>query len=479
MFTALYQIAKNTFRESLREPIYLLVLISALCLIGLFPIFSMFVFRAQEKLVIDSSMATMMILGWSVAVLIASYAVSREIDNGTALLLLSKPVQRPVFIIAKILGILAAITVFWFITATATIITLRVAEDQFRFDQLMMALYFGAILLAFVIGAAFNYVNQASFSSVTILSLVVLLPLVAVVGQFKPYADHEVVTGLSWHIAPALVLILFSLLAMGALATTLSTRFGLVSNLLLCIVIFIIGLMSDYLLGRKAREPWNDTVPKGTKQLWMATYRFAPTEKADIAKWDRPVKVDESFPFTVWSSADKSNSIQEKGDPRDLPQLGENPKATWKDGQGWCLDPNDVEGNPMYMAQYDPKNTEKHWTVIKIAREIDDVKLDSRDIIDSYDAYVFRRSDNPPQTPTGGSYLSPYPRGGSYMASIAYALVPNWQLFWMADALAVKQSIPWTYVAWGAAYVILFTALLMIIAIVLFGSREVGKQIVE
>ena len=84
MFTALYQVAKNTFRESLREPIYLLVLISALCLIGLFPIFSMFVFRAQERLVIDSAMATTMLFGWGVAVLISSYAVSREINNGTA-----------------------------------------------------------------------------------------------------------------------------------------------------------------------------------------------------------------------------------------------------------------------------------------------------------------------------------------------------------------------------------------------------------
>ena len=41
MFTCLYQISKNTFREALREPIYLLVLISALCMIGLFPVCSM------------------------------------------------------------------------------------------------------------------------------------------------------------------------------------------------------------------------------------------------------------------------------------------------------------------------------------------------------------------------------------------------------------------------------------------------------
>ena len=142
MFTALYQIAKNTFRESLREPIFLLVLLSALCMIGLFPVFSMFVFRAQEKLVVDSAMATTMIFGWVIAVLIASYAISREIDNGTALLLLSKPVRRPVFIIAKILGILGAVTVFWFLCAVATLISLRIAADQFRIDMTVMGLLF-------------------------------------------------------------------------------------------------------------------------------------------------------------------------------------------------------------------------------------------------------------------------------------------------------------------------------------------------
>ena len=85
----------------MREPIFLLILLSALVLIGLYPIFTIFVFFAQEKLVVDSSIATMMVFGWGLAIMISSYAISREIDNGMALLLLSKPVQRPVFIIAK------------------------------------------------------------------------------------------------------------------------------------------------------------------------------------------------------------------------------------------------------------------------------------------------------------------------------------------------------------------------------------------
>jgi len=51
MFSILFQIGKNTLRESLREPIYLLISLVTLCMIGLFPIFSLFVFSAQEKLV--------------------------------------------------------------------------------------------------------------------------------------------------------------------------------------------------------------------------------------------------------------------------------------------------------------------------------------------------------------------------------------------------------------------------------------------
>ena len=54
----IYRLAKNTLKECLREPVFFLILASALVLIGLFPSLSMFVFRKQIKLVVDSSMAT-------------------------------------------------------------------------------------------------------------------------------------------------------------------------------------------------------------------------------------------------------------------------------------------------------------------------------------------------------------------------------------------------------------------------------------
>jgi len=92
--------------RELREPIFFILLVTALVLIGHFPSMSLFVFREQIKLVIDSAMATTLVFGLFAAVLCASHTVSREMRNGTALLLLSKPVYRSSFILAKLLELL-------------------------------------------------------------------------------------------------------------------------------------------------------------------------------------------------------------------------------------------------------------------------------------------------------------------------------------------------------------------------------------
>ena len=468
MFTALYQIAKNTFRESLREPIYLLVLLSALCMIGLFPVFSMFVFRAQEKLVVDSAMATTMIFGWVIAVLIASYAISREIDNGTALLLLSKPVRRPVFIIAKILGILGATSVFWFLSSLATLISLRIAADQFRLDMKVMGLYFGAIALSFVLAAVHNYVTRSSFPMTTVLVMLVLVPAVAVAAHFLKYESYgEEHPGLALYIVPALVLILYSVWAMASLATALSTRFNLVSNLLICSVLFMVGLMSDYLLGRHTREPWGDTVPGGKAALWISSYRFAPTEMGAVGKWERPGRIDDGESFVVWS---------DQASPGELSVMGSQPEKLWNDRSGWKNDVADLDGPARHLAIYDLET--QTWERRRILDEKATVPAGATGLEAAYVSYVFRRSNNPPRVPTGGTYNSPYPDGGSFLASTLYAFVPNWQLFWMADALAARKTIPVSYVVYGGIYVVIMNVFFMLLAIALFWEREVGKQII-
>ncbi len=78
-------------------------------IIGWYPWLSLFVFRQQEKMVTDGSLATIMLFGLMTAVLCASHAIYREIETGTVLLVLAKQIGRGPFIIAKMLGIIAAL----------------------------------------------------------------------------------------------------------------------------------------------------------------------------------------------------------------------------------------------------------------------------------------------------------------------------------------------------------------------------------
>ena len=467
MFTTLFQIAKNTFRESLREPIFLLVLLTSLVLIGLFPVFTMFVFNAQEKLVVDSCMATTMLFGWGLAILISSYAISREIDNGTALLLLSKPVRRPIFIIAKIAGILGANFVFCVLTSLASLISLRVAGDQFRIDMYVMGAYFGALALAMAAAAIYNYITRSSFPMAAILALLVTIPCCAVFAHFLPYEGERV--GLSGELVPGLVLVVYSVLIMGCLATTLSTRFNLVSNLLICSALFLLGLMADYLVGRHTYEKWQDAPPSGAGALWMSSYTFAPTELADVGKWEVPVKVDDGEAFVVWSSKEK---------PRHLPNnLGTDAAASWSDTPDWKDNLKDVDGTPTRLGRYDADL--QKWEVLMLVDEAQNISDSKEHIKGSFTSYVFRRSANRPRVPKGGNYRNPLPNSGSLVATFFYAAIPNWQLFWLADAIANHTDVPATYMVYGAAYVVILVSMLIILAVLLFDNREVGCQIIN
>ena len=53
----------------------------------------------------------------------------------------------------------------------------------------------------------------------------------------------------------------------------------------------------------------------------------------------------------------------------------------------------------------------------------------------------------------------------SRWAAVVYGLLPNWQHFWMSDALAGGGVIPWSYVGLAAGY-----ALCLVVAILALGA---------
>ena len=64
--------------------------------------------------------------------------------------------------------------------------------------------------------------------------------------------------------------------------------------------------------------------------------------------------------------------------------------------------------------------------------------------------------------------------GSSTLAATLHGIIPNWQVFWMADALVEKKTIPWSYVAKTAGYVAGQLVIALSIGLALFEDRELS-----
>ena len=66
--------------------------------------------------------------------------------------------------------------------------------------------------------------------------------------------------------------------------------------------------------------------------------------------------------------------------------------------------------------------------------------------------------------------------GDSLFGSFLRALLPNWQYFWMADALAARQVIPYSYLLWALLYVLFYIGFWSLLALAFFNERELAKD---
>ncbi len=277
----IYKLARNTFVECIREPVYFLMLICALCINGLYPTAAMFVFREQIKFVVDSVMATSLVFSLVIAVVCSAHTISREMRNGTVLLLMSKPVTRFAFVAAKIFGIISAVTVFLFLLNCSALISVLIAKDQFRLEFSLMGIYYGVLAVAAVYGGLRNYFKQLSFTSNTLTALLVLIPVIAVVfyiirvSAFHSPAEIDPEEFIeARHLVPALLLLFPAAWTMGTISAALATRIELVSNLTICTVIFLLGLVSKFFVlqwvGTGIMSSFLRTLLPNWQYFWMA-----------------------------------------------------------------------------------------------------------------------------------------------------------------------------------------------------------------
>jgi ABC-type transport system involved in multi-copper enzyme maturation permease subunit len=273
-----FTIAVNAFMELIRQPIFLLLMTGSV----LFEIFLAvpyyFAFGDEPKLVENSVLAVMLLSGLFGAVLSASSSLAREIRSGTALAVLSKPVGRAQFLLAKFAGLAAALTVLTFVNMIGVLLASRMAFDAYGKTDLPAIGIFGAgVALAYALAGFTNFFLRRPFMSDAVLLMVVLTTLAAfVIFQFTTQQQSlGTQAHVDWRLVPAGILILFALWILAAVALACSTRFDTIPTLAICSAIFLVGLMSDYFFGRRAETGswWASalyTIVPNWQLFWLA-----------------------------------------------------------------------------------------------------------------------------------------------------------------------------------------------------------------
>ena len=183
-------IATNAFMELVRQPVFLLLMTTS----ALFEIFLAtpyyFAFGDEPKLVKNSTLAVMLLAGLFGAVLSASASLAREIRTGTALAVLSKPVGRAQFLLAKYVGLMVALAVLTYVNLVAALIASRMAFDAYgKTDLAAIGIFSAGVVAAYALGGFSNFFLRRPFVSNAVFALLVTVTLAAfVIFQFTSTA---------------------------------------------------------------------------------------------------------------------------------------------------------------------------------------------------------------------------------------------------------------------------------------------------
>lgn len=272
MFVRLFTVAANTFVETIRQPIFGVILLVTALMLVLNVSLAAFTLSDDDKLLLSLGLSTLLLSGLFLSAFSAAGVISREIENKTALAVISKPVGRPVFIVGKFLGLTAAMMLAYYLAFLVFVLTVRhgvLQRSSDPWDAPVLVFGIGSVVLSLLVAAFCNYFYSRPFLT-TAIGLIVLLLTVGVllVGKFDehwkiiPFGQNYI----GGQVILAAFLVFLAVLVTSAVAVAASTRFGQTITLTICTVVVGLGVASDYAFGQYAK----------TSHLAALVYRMVP-----------------------------------------------------------------------------------------------------------------------------------------------------------------------------------------------------------
>ncbi|QDU35308.1 ABC-2 family transporter protein [Poriferisphaera corsica] len=261
MFGQLLTITRNTFTESIRQPIFAVLILVGILGLWLNLNLAAYTMDQDSKMMIDMGLSTVAIISLLAAAFTATGVLSSEIEKKTVLTVVSKPISRPTFVVGKFLGVAGAILLAYYILSLVFLLTARHGVMQtasHRIDWPVVVFGLGGAFIAIAFAAFTNYNFRWVFTSTVTWALAITetiaFLLILFIGKKwaiqTPYHDlfsldpkapqlMQVITGTG--------LISFAILIITAIAVAASTRLGQVMTILLSFGFFALGLISNSL----------------------------------------------------------------------------------------------------------------------------------------------------------------------------------------------------------------------------------------
>lgn len=449
MILQLITIARNTFVESIRQPIFFVLVM--LC--GLLLAFSTWSaafsmgydttaeVSGDNKLLLDIGLATVFVCGTLLAAFIATAVVSREIDNRTVLTVVSKPVSRPTLVLGKYAGVAAALLLAVVVMLSFLLLCIRhgVLSTAADFvDGPVVLFAFSAIGLALAVAVWGNFLYGWHFTQAFMLVLLpgIVLAYLGVLLVSKHWSIQPLATDFKPQIAVACGSLTLAILVLTAVATAVSTRLGQVMTIVVCAGVFLMGLLSNHLIGRHAfgnRPIAEIRSVEGTRGEAGDFRGLGDTFAIELeAAPERPISPGASFYY------------------------GPNPNGVgmivpaFPPFTGDVADPDDLFGVPSAVLV-----TEVEGNVLTVRN-------------------VGREPVPVARPPEPGDFVFDGPADLRPAALAVWAAVPNFHFFWLVDAVSQNRPVPVSHLGMVAAYAAAQIGVFLSLGVLLFQRRDVG-----
>ncbi|HUK91479.1 MAG TPA: ABC transporter permease [Blastocatellia bacterium] len=175
-------IARNAFRESVRDRVLYNLVLFALILVAASIFVSQLSVAQESKFIADLGLAAMLVFGALIAIFVGVGLVYKEIDKRTIYNMLSKPVHRHEFILGKYLGLCVTLAINCAVMTGGTVLALMYVNGgrSHLAVSVLPAAYLIFLELSLLIAVALLF---SSFTTPLLSSLFSFA--VYVVGQFS------------------------------------------------------------------------------------------------------------------------------------------------------------------------------------------------------------------------------------------------------------------------------------------------------